>query len=1038
MKYLGINKCFCIFVFGMTILGVIVFCCGFLIFRNALSDISPQYMDNHNQYSNPLLMNHNRLVSLLMEIDDNNDINELEHYPNIKTLYNKDNEKIISSYLDVHCSFSNKSFDNSGSWMSNRFDTIIIIVIDALRYDFLLNSETEYSNILPYHNRLDISSNMDIYNGSSWSCAFIADPPTVTLQRVSGIASGTLSTFMEAAFNFGEYESLQDNLLLQLKIKHGIDNIYFFGDSTWISIYPHILIPSSDCEQCDESTKTSNKIVPYYSFHLFDLDTVDNGVKNHLFSLFKNDSLYSPVIISHFLGVDHCGHMYGPNSHYMSIKLDEMNQVIHNIIRELHNHPIYKQKNTLLAIFGDHGMTEDGDHGGPSVKELTAGLAFYSNNQLSIVSSYEKLLEMHDGIHGNDTLLYEWIPRNILKNELELVKDLYRHRGQDLFRSSIYSNIVDDKSLKQIIMTSQIDFAPTICLLLGLPIPFSNIGSLIPELLWSIDPISWFKKDGPGYMDSRNTSISCAFTRVRIQNILYQILALRLVLQQMLVYILKLYKLEENGFDKQFIFSLLEKYSRLGISLSIQAHDPDDYTEEKYNTISDIFIDFLSLTYQITSHGRRIWSSYNVLFMQCGIIILIFVLLCCLYRVIRNNTILHHYLSLFIILYLSHILGLASSSWIIHEDKIITFLMSTILVYSMIFVRSQCNQRMNSMKRFKLFIVLMLLIRLSQFTGLCREEQHPHCKYYSHRDISIIHLYHSLTFIWFTIIIIVSFILTNIIIYLCTSYYYSNKSPYPCKLIHHILFQCIHLRWWTVWIQEGMNGHLNHNPVLKSIFLVMDVSLSISVLAIIFVCICICWIKKQDNHDRISTGINAMLPLLYLVQRPFTGFMFTILSLGQSMVSDMYFEDYSPLSYMIYMYFQSHQLFFSSGHQFTLTGIQWEAAYVGLRHHAPQIVCAIFVALNTFASQLFMTRIFFIHHHKQFGMITIIFILYLCPLIIGAIGCLVLRHHLMLWKIFTPRWLYQVIVCIIIMIFGCAAYNQSENDTESLESVKSS
>ena len=69
------------------------------------------------------------------------------------------------------------------------------------------------------------------------------------------------------------------------------------------------------------------------------------------------------VLIGHFLGVDHCGHTFGPNHKEMSLKLDQMNQLITNVTNLMDNE-------TILFIFGDHGMTEKGDHGGDSMKEV--------------------------------------------------------------------------------------------------------------------------------------------------------------------------------------------------------------------------------------------------------------------------------------------------------------------------------------------------------------------------------------------------------------------------------------------------------------------------------------------------------------------------------------------------------------------------------------------------------------------------------------------------------------------------------------------
>jgi phosphatidylinositol glycan class O len=61
--------------------------------------------------------------------------------------------------------------------------------------------------------------------------------------------------------------------------------VVMMGDDTWIQLYPEHF----------------NKSYPYPSFNVKDLDTVDNGVIEHLLpSLHKNDW---DVLIAHFLGV---------------------------------------------------------------------------------------------------------------------------------------------------------------------------------------------------------------------------------------------------------------------------------------------------------------------------------------------------------------------------------------------------------------------------------------------------------------------------------------------------------------------------------------------------------------------------------------------------------------------------------------------------------------------------------------------------------------------------------------------------------------
>lgn len=92
-------------------------------------------------------------------------------------------------------------------------------------------------------------------------------------------------------------------------IKQG-QQMVFMGDDTWTSLYPNRFIRN----------------YPYPSFDVWDLDTVDNGVKEKLFPELNNTDWN--MLIGHFLGVDHCGHRYGPNHPEMTRKLSEINTVI--------------------------------------------------------------------------------------------------------------------------------------------------------------------------------------------------------------------------------------------------------------------------------------------------------------------------------------------------------------------------------------------------------------------------------------------------------------------------------------------------------------------------------------------------------------------------------------------------------------------------------------------------------------------------------------------------------------------------------------
>lgn len=112
----------------------------------------------------------------------------------------------------------------------------------------------------------------------------------------------------------------------------------------------------------------------------------------------------------------------------MASKLSEMDEVVKtihtNILQNLEN----DQGKTLLVVVSDHGMTENGNHGGSSYEE-TDSLALFigPKNHAS-----DHALSNHDTIF-------------------------------------------------------QVDIAPTLALLFGVPIPKNNIGVLISQM---VDPLA--------------------------------------------------------------------------------------------------------------------------------------------------------------------------------------------------------------------------------------------------------------------------------------------------------------------------------------------------------------------------------------------------------------------------------------------------------------------------------------------------------------------------------------------------------------------
>lgn len=298
-----------------------------------------------------------------------------------------------------------------GCWHDKSFDKAVVIIIDALRYDFTVPfaPKDESESVHLFHNNIPVLYETSVNNpANAFLLPFIADPPTTTLQRLKGLTTGTLPTFLDAGSNFAGSAIDEDNLVAQLR--NAGKNLVQLGDDTWHSLFPGYF--------------DANLTHAYDSFNVWDLHTVDNGVTEHLFPLLRPENRTKwDVIFGHYLGVDHAGHRYGPNHAAMAAKLQEMDRVIRDIIAALDD-------KTLLVVMGDHGMDIKGDHGGESDDEVEAALWMYSKK----------------GIFGRTT------------------KD----------------TLLPPKHARERFVP-QIDLVPTLSLLLGMPIPFNNIGSPIEE-----------------------------------------------------------------------------------------------------------------------------------------------------------------------------------------------------------------------------------------------------------------------------------------------------------------------------------------------------------------------------------------------------------------------------------------------------------------------------------------------------------------------------------------------------------------------------
>lgn len=375
----------------------------------------------------------------------------------IETLYEHDILEPDTSSTTGTTGSTDTRTPKEGCWMKRSIDSLVIIVVDALRFDFALYN-------LPKSVGQRLSSltkqNTDTTLTSARLYQFVADPPTVTMQRLKALTTGGLPTFADLSANFGG-GSIEDDSWIRLldrvdASQRGMLNIShsrqgFVGDDTWMDLYPD----------------SFEEAFPYPSFNTRDLDTVDNGCLEKIPYLLRKlrgltnstqDSI--EVMVVHFLGVDHVGHTYGPHNKYMAAKLSQMDNALDSILSRVE---ASSGCHTTL-IFGDHGMTEDGNHGGGTKEETHAALFVHASPGCS-----DRTSATRTNYPGLD--------------------------DQTDFVQSTFSAI------------HQIDIVPSISLLLGIPIvshvefsghlvsvskfisnscplaqPYANLGSIVPSL----------------------------------------------------------------------------------------------------------------------------------------------------------------------------------------------------------------------------------------------------------------------------------------------------------------------------------------------------------------------------------------------------------------------------------------------------------------------------------------------------------------------------------------------------------------------------
>ncbi|KAH9411903.1 hypothetical protein HK407_02g03480 [Ordospora pajunii] len=302
----------------------------------------------------------------------------------------------------------------------SKYTKVIYLMLDGLRFDSTVAVKKEgcIFNKMQHLNAIK----------TKYHALSVSGMPTETSARVIGLTTGAPSNFLTSIIALQGTVINKDNMVDQL-LKDGRSCV-FFGDCQWTKYFPVL------------------KSWPHFTIDAYGRHEIRTQEDMLIEKIVESVNSYD-VIIAHLINLDSYGHIYETIDHeMMQYEIEVYDKLIHDIYQKM-------STDTLLVVCSDHGVDDNGAHGGVSTLEMASVATFISRD------------DRFTGI-----LPLEGAAKDARRRCISKTYD----DGQDVIKSTSSYPIIH-----------QDDILPTMCYLMGIPIPRLSGGNFVHELVSEVE-----------------------------------------------------------------------------------------------------------------------------------------------------------------------------------------------------------------------------------------------------------------------------------------------------------------------------------------------------------------------------------------------------------------------------------------------------------------------------------------------------------------------------------------------------------------------